>query len=558
LARRHRFTHWQLAFPNVWRDWASAEPRGGFDAVVGNPPYVRQEALGGVKPALAKAYAAYDGVADLYVYFYEQGLRLLRPGGRLSFVVTNKWLRAGYAEALRGLFAERAWLEAVIDFGHAKGFFPDADVFPCVVVARRPEPGAEPPEEAQACQIPRDLVRLDRVSEQVAEMSFPLPRAAFARAAWVVERPEVGRLLEKIRRAGVPLAEYAGVRPLYGIKTGLNEAFLIDTATRDRLVEEDVNCSEIIRPYLRGQDIDRWHAPWAGLWMIFARRGIEIERYPSVLAHLSRFRERLEPRPSDWRGDTKTWPGRKDGSYAWYELQDTVDYWEQFTRPKIVYPDLSWSPSFAYSDQGELISDLAFALPTRDFSVLALLNAPLVWWCLWRTALHGKDEVLRLKSVYIEQLSLPSPSPDDRDRLAELARRLIGLSTEAAGARRQLIDWYRAEHGIEKPGRALADPFGLDADGFVAALRKARGARRALSPAGVAAARAAWGETVAPVRARLREAERLERELSDLVNAAYGLTPEEVRLMWDTAPPRMPLAAPADEEAGEPPARAAE
>lgn len=107
-----------------------------------------------------------------------------------------------------------------------------------------------------------------------------------------------------------------------------------------------------------------------------------------------------------------------------------------------------------------------------------------------------------------------------------------------------LHNWYRAEHGIERPGRALADPFALDAEAFVAEVRQARGRRRPLSPAGVAAVRAAWQETVAPIRERLRAAERLERELSDLVNAAYGLTPDEVRLMWETAPPRMPLAPP--------------
>ena len=139
LAQEHRFLHWELAFPNVWQDWLSVDPKGGFDAVIGNPPYVRQEQIKPFKPALKKSYQAFDGMADLYVYFYELGLRLLRRGGRLSYVVTNKWLRAGYAEELRGLLASKGWLEAVADFGHAKKFFPGADVFPCVIVARRPD-----------------------------------------------------------------------------------------------------------------------------------------------------------------------------------------------------------------------------------------------------------------------------------------------------------------------------------------------------------------------------------------------------------------------------------
>ena len=206
-------------------------------------------------------------MADLYVYFYELGLRLLRPGGRLSYVVTNKWLRAGYAEELRGLLSSEGWLEAVADFGHAKKFFPGADVFPCVIVARRPD-GADGPEDTEVCQIPRDVVRLDRVSQQVSEMAFPLPRASFTRQAWQLDPPEVAALMDKIRRAGVPLEEYAGVSPQYGIKTGYNEAFLIDTPTRDALVAADPKCAEIIKPYLRGQDIESWYAPWRDLWMI--------------------------------------------------------------------------------------------------------------------------------------------------------------------------------------------------------------------------------------------------------------------------------------------------
>ena len=119
FAADHRLFHWEIAFPGVWQSLTSEGRTGGFDAVIGNPPYVRQELLGAIKPALKQAYATFDGMADLYVYFYEQGLKLLRPGGRMSYVVTNKWLKAGYAEKLRAMFAEQAWVEFVADFGHA-------------------------------------------------------------------------------------------------------------------------------------------------------------------------------------------------------------------------------------------------------------------------------------------------------------------------------------------------------------------------------------------------------------------------------------------------------
>jgi hypothetical protein len=130
--------------------------------------------------------------------------------------------------------------------------------------------------------------------------------------------------MDKIRRAGVPLEEYAGTKPYRGVTTGCNEAFLIDTPTRDRLMSIDPACKEIIRPYIRGQDVERWYTSWPGLWMIFARRGIEIHRYPSVLTHLQQYRDKLEPMPDDWEGDPKAWRGRKPGNYAWYEIQDST------------------------------------------------------------------------------------------------------------------------------------------------------------------------------------------------------------------------------------------
>ena len=251
LAARHGFFHWEIGFPNVWSNLLAEHPKGGFDAVIGNPPYVRQELLGDeVKRALqAAGYAAFDGMADLYVYFYEQGLRLLRPGGRLSYVVTNKWLKAGYAEALRNLFTSQAEVEFVADFGHARHFFPDADVFPSVVVLRKPALDDGSADTTQVCVIPRDAVPEKGLSAAVAAATYVLPRSHFTKESWTLEPPEVVALLDKIRRNGVPLSEYAGVKPLYGIKTGFNEAYLIDTPARDRLVRDDPACAEFIKPY---------------------------------------------------------------------------------------------------------------------------------------------------------------------------------------------------------------------------------------------------------------------------------------------------------------------
>src|SRR5262249_21535017 len=149
---------------------------GGFDVVISNPPYVRQEWIAPYKPYLEQHYRAFDGVADLYVYFYELGLNLLKPGGRLGFIVTNKWMKAAYGEPLRKLFGEAAWVESIVAFGHAKQFFPDADVFPSILVAQKPT-GGPPPVNARACVIPRDQLRIDDLTHQIAAEGVTIARS---------------------------------------------------------------------------------------------------------------------------------------------------------------------------------------------------------------------------------------------------------------------------------------------------------------------------------------------------------------------------------------------
>ena len=133
------------------------------------------------------------------------------------------------------------------------------------------------------------------------------------------------------------------MKPYRGVVTGCNDAFLVDTATKEAIVKRDPNAAGIIKPYLRGQDVERWQSEWAELWMIFARRGIDIDAYPGIKEYLLRFRPELEPKPAGWTGDK--WPGRKAGSYQWFEIQDPIEYWKEYGEPKIVYQEIPVSPA---------------------------------------------------------------------------------------------------------------------------------------------------------------------------------------------------------------------
>ena len=547
IAAGQRFFHWELEFPEVFFD-RHGKPLGevaGFDAVVGNPPYVRQEALGPVKPYFKDAYPeTYHGVADLYVYFYQQGLRQLRRGGRMGYIVTNKWLRAGYGGPLRGYFAEEDALVEIVDFGHAP-IFPDADVFPCIVVLEKRGPATNDNEadgEVRVAAVPREELGGMDLDRTVEAHAHTVPRGRFGKEAWSLESSAVDDLMAKIRRNGVPLAEFAGVKPAYGIKTGLNAAFLIDTETKDRLVGEDPASAEVIKPYLRGQDIKRWSPDWQDLWMIVLKSsgdhawpwrdaGDDAEEvfrqtYPSLHAHMKPLEEKLRR--------------RRDKGRHWWELRSCA-YYNLFEQPKIMYQVIQTHPRYGLSENEMFSNDKTFFVPAYNGWLLAILNSPLMWAYNWRNLPHMINEALNPAAWLIEKLPIAPPTNEARAEAEKAVGRLVAFTRAEQESRRDALDWLRVEYGVEKSGQKLSDFAALTDDEFVEEVRKRRpkGAGR-FSPADLKQLRSGYADLATPVREARTEAAGLERRLSDLVNEAYGLTPEEVDLLWSTAPPRMP------------------
>jgi hypothetical protein len=527
---------WHAAFPEVFEE-------GGFDVVVGNPPYVRQEWIAPYKPYFQKTFKSYHGTADLYVYFYELGMSVLRPDGRLSFVVTNKWLKAAYGEPLRRFFAENTWVESVVDFGHAKQIFEDADVFPSIIVARKPTTGP-PPDNAKVCAIPREQLRITDLRAQVETEGFDVERARLTAEAWSLEPKSVVELLAKIRRKGIPLVEYAGAKPYRGILTGFNEAFLIDTATRDALIVNDMACTDVIQPYVRGQDIKRWQPEWAELWMIILKSSgdhawpwsassdqAEAEQifrntFPSLYARMKPMQQAL----------TK----RQDKGRHWWELRSCA-YWREFERPKLVYQEIQFHPAYAFDSAGQYGNKKTFFVPVGDLYLLSILNSPLLWWHNWRYLPHMKDEALSPVAYLMEKMPIAAPTDDIRSQIETFARRLIDVAISHQRTRRDILDWLKVEHGIAEPNSKLQDPINLASDEFIAEVKKLRGKKQPLSLAALRALREEHSRTIVPAQAVSREALSLEHQVSNLVNTVYGLTPEEVELIWQTSPPRMPL-----------------
>lgn len=526
--------NWESEFSQIFAD-------GGFDVVIGNPPYIRQELLSPFKPYLQENYQTYDGVADIYIYFYEKGLNLLKPAGIISYIVTNKWLRSGYGESLRRFFCQSSVFEQIIDFGHAP-IFEDADTFPCIIAARKSEVSNTDNENKSVlvCAVPRGELKNINLIQYVQnpENSFTIPWSRFSAHAWSLEPPAVDDLMRKIQRVGVPLKEFAGVKPYRGIMTGFNEAFLIDNATKNKLIQADPKCAEIIKPYLRGQDIKRWCPAWENLWMIFVKWDCPINNYPSVLSWLEQHRKGLELRPEV-----------KQGRYPWYALSRYgSDYWQLFEQQKIIYQVIQTFPLYALDNSGVFGNDKTFILPTQDLFILGLLNSPLIWWYGQRVFTKMLSDAISPMGYLFETLPIAQPTEETRAEVEAIVTRLIEITKINGQVYQDVLDWLQIEYKIEKLGNKLEDFATLEFPDFVDEVRKRmpkqKNAKKSSDPLSIpafTALRQAYNDYVPEINSRKNETVKLEQRLSDLINQAYQLTAEEIDLMWKTAPPRMPI-----------------
>ncbi len=387
----------------------------GFDVLIGNPPYVRQEAIKDDKSRLKPHYDCYSGTADLFVYFYERSVQLLNPHGVLSFITSNKWFRAKYGEGLRRYMVSHTEMRQIIDFGDEAVF--DALAYPTIVIAsKRPKPVALNEVRNDVSALNWDSTnpanQVEHFPEVFAAERFAVPQSELKVAGWQLEPPTSRRLLERVRKAGQPLGDYCQGHFYYGIKTGLNEAFVIDRERRDELIAQDAKSAEIIKPFLRGRDVKRWQAGSQDLWLIFTRRGVDIDAYPAVKAHLQAFRKQLEPKPADWNDKVQgAWLGRKAGPYEWFHIQDNIAYWAQFEEPKIVIPAITATPIAAIDRVGYYSNNKStIFIPPSIALAAACVNSPVAAWIAVQTFATKQGGFFDFEPRYSSQIPVPNTS----------------------------------------------------------------------------------------------------------------------------------------------------
>ena len=449
----HGFT-WEGAFPEVFDP---EEGEGGFDVVLGNPPYVRMELIKAMKPYLERRYEVVSDRADLYCYFYERGLRVLRPGGRLGFISNNTFMKTGSGRPLRDYLRANAAIDTVVDFGDVQ-IFEGVTTYPVIMVMRAGAPAET--HELQFWDVP--AVPADEFGAAFDAAAQAYPQASLGSGSWELEGEALRALREKIVGGHPTLAEVYGA-PLYGIKTGLNAAFVIDAATRDRLVAADPASADLLRPWLEGKDLRRWRAEPRDLSIIYIPKNrVRIEDYPAIRDHLAPFREWEETT----RGGRTVVKGleHRATQQEWFELQQAqANYEARMSEPKIVYSRFLKQSEFAYDPDGYSINNALWAIPTQDLELLAYLNSSALWFLLVAESTDMSGGFSQADAADIQDLPIPfTDAPAERSQLADLAR-----TCQRAAAER--LDLQRA---VSRRIPDLAPPEAREPDGSLKLGRK--------------------------------------------------------------------------------------
>lgn len=498
---------WKDAFPEVFAE-------GGFDVVLGNPPYVRMELIKPMKPWLEKRYEVVSDRADLYAYFFERGIKLLKPGGRLGYISSATFFKTGSGAPLRDFLRKNATIESVVDFGDLQ-IFEGVTTYPAILTMR----AGEPPEGHKLRFWNIENLPDDSFDDAFVDAREPYPQQALERGSWELESPALRKLRAKITDGKRTLKEVYGA-PLYGIKTGLNEAFVIDTPTKEQLCAADPRSAELLKPWLEGKDLKRWRAEPRGLWIIYIPKNrFKIKNYPAIRDWLLPFKERLEKRAT---------------KQEWFELQQAQEaYSGQFGEAKVTYSRFLSSPEFWFDGRGSFINNALFAIPSSDPVLLAVLNSPICWMHLTSqsTALSGGFS--QADAEDLESQPIPSATETARTQIGELVDSVQAAAEERyklqQGIARRIPD-LAADPATAKLTTKLKEWWKLpDFAAFQKEVKKSLKAEIPLKE------RSEWEDWIKDTRGQINaltaEIERLEAEINSKVYELFDLTPEEIELL---------------------------
>jgi REP element-mobilizing transposase RayT len=515
----------------------ATEYKGGFDVVIGNPPYVRQELITPFKPFFEKQYKTFAGTADLYTYFIEKGVdELIHDKGLYSIIVGNKWMRARFASKLRLWMKEKEIVE-MIDFGDLP-VFENVAAYPVIITLKKKTSNTT--NLFYACE-PKSL-NFGDLNLLVRNSRFKVDVNELQEDGWSLANRDTSTLIAKLKEVGTPLSQFVSKAIYYGIKTGFNDAFVIDGSKRDELIKADPKSAEIIKPFLAGRDVKRFYLDFQDAHLILipsgftnAKRGSsEPEQYlasiyPAVFSHLEKYEAQCRK--------------RYDQGEYWWELRACA-YYEAFEKTKIEVASISIKPAFSMSYDGHYSNDKTTIVGSDSKALLGVLNSAVSYFFIKNTASTKSGGFFEYKPMYISQF--PIPKDIEKPALIELVDKIeteLKNSNQTVAGFLQLL---QSKFDLEKPSTKLQQWPSLDFKGFLAEVEKGRKASAStrghvplskkedyipLPLAEQAQWMAYFNDEKAKANALQSEIDRIDKEIDAMVYQLYGLTPEEIAIV---------------------------
>ncbi len=400
--------NWEDEFKKVFKD-------GGFDVIIGNPPYIRQEEIKEHKEYFKENFPnTYSGTADLYVYFFERSMQLLKENGYFGFIVSNKFIRSGYGKNLRKYLQENFTILQLIDKFKNK-VFADATVDPCIIIIQKKKPRKN--------------------SKVLYNYKTKVPQISLSDKGWTFATEEELNLKKKIESKGKKIKDWEKVDIFRGVVTGFNKAYIVNEETKDHLIKLDSANKDIIKPLIKGKNLSKYLLKFNNEYLVKVTPQTNIKEYPHVLDYLKEYKDELAQRYEP-----------KNGKIEWYQLRPCV-YYDIFEDNKIIYPDISQDGGFYWDDEGFYFNNTVYMIAGQvKKSWLAILNSKLMSWYYKQIASGLGDKGVRYFTQFVKEL----PIPENTEIFEKDVNKMLKLKKQLQNTSENTDKWNKLKKQIQE------------------------------------------------------------------------------------------------------------
>lgn len=506
-------------------EFAAIFEKGGFDVVIGNPPYVRQELIKPFKEYFSENYKTYQSSADLYVYFIELSIdKLISNTGIYSIIVANKWMRANYGFPLRSWLKNKNITE-IIDFGDLP-VFEDATAYPCILSVK----GGEVSNNFIGVQV--NNLEFSSLDYFVETNSINVNQTLLDDSAWTLTDERISKLLTRLKNSGTSLKTFIDNKMFVGLKTGFNAAFIIDENQYKHFLSSNPKNEELLKPYAVGRDITRYGKPTIDKYLICipskwtnskgsfsseneAWNWFQLE-YPILSSYLEQFIKQAKK--------------RTDKGEYWWELR-ACEYYNEFEKPKIIYSEIATEGRFAIDSDNIYCDMTAFIIGSKSQFLLAVLNSKLFTYLFKHSSSEIRGGFLRWKRQYM--YPLPIPDVQNENSFSKLTSQI----SEKVVMNQAIIDrfqkYLQSQFSIEKLPKKLQNWHELAFGDFIKELNKA--IKKSGGEKLTKMDEMEWMDVFETKKSEAQqlkaEIDKTDAEIDAMVYELYGLSEEEIKIV---------------------------